>query len=109
MPNNGKEETKKLQSKGKKNIVLQIMKEETLELPKIENHQDESIITYVDKIYKESFSKFIYFCWIAKSIVHVIRNNAKIVGQCRFSRARAQHTIRYTPTACTTTIYEDLN
>jgi hypothetical protein len=46
----------------KKNIVLQIVKEETLKLPKIDNHQDESIIAYIDKIYKESFNKFIYFC-----------------------------------------------
>jgi len=34
---NKKEETKKLQSKGKENIVLQIVKRETLELPKIGN------------------------------------------------------------------------
>jgi hypothetical protein len=61
LPNNGKEETKELQSKGKENIMLQIMKEETLELPEIENHKDDSIITYIDKIYKESFIKFIYF------------------------------------------------
>jgi hypothetical protein len=38
LTNNRKEETKELQSKGKENIVLQIVKEETLELPKIENH-----------------------------------------------------------------------
>ncbi len=44
LPNNWKEETKELQSKVKENIVLHIMKEETLELPKIKNHQDESII-----------------------------------------------------------------
>jgi hypothetical protein len=38
LPSKGKEETKKLQSKRKENIVLQIVKKETLELPKIENH-----------------------------------------------------------------------
>jgi len=54
-----KEETTKLLSKGKK--VLQIVKEEMLKLPKIKNHQDEDIIAYIDKIYKESFNKFIYF------------------------------------------------
>jgi len=62
-----KEETIKLLGKGKE--VLQIVKEETLKLPKTKNHQDENIIAYIDKIYKESFNKFIYFRWIAKSIV----------------------------------------
>jgi hypothetical protein len=81
---NKKEETKKLQSKRKENIVLQIVKGETLELPKIGNRQDESIIAYTDKIYKESFSKFIYFHWIAKSVVLVVGKSAKIVGQHRF-------------------------
>ncbi len=109
MPDNEKEETKELQSKGKENIMLQIVKEETLKLPKIENHQDDSIITYIDKIYKESFSKFIYFRWIAKSGVPVVGKNAKAVGQCRFPRAQARCIIRYTPTTCTTTIGEDLD
>jgi hypothetical protein len=68
--------------------VLQIVKEETLELPKIENHQDESIIAYIDKIYKESFSKFIYFRWIVKLVVLVVGKNEKIMGQCKFSRTQ---------------------
>jgi hypothetical protein len=38
LPSNRKEETKELQSKGKENIVLQTMKEETIEIPKTENH-----------------------------------------------------------------------
>jgi hypothetical protein len=62
LPNNRKEETKELQSKWKENIILQIVKEETLQVPKTENRQDESIIAYIDNIYKGSFSKFIYFC-----------------------------------------------
>ncbi len=99
MPNNRKGKTKKLQSKGKDNIKLQIVKEETLKLPKIENHQDENIITYIDKIYKESFSKFIYFRWIAKSIVPVVGKNARIVGQCKFPGIRTQCTIQYIPTS----------
>jgi hypothetical protein len=73
-----KEETIKLFSKGKK--VLQIVKKKMLELPKIENHQDENIITYIDKTYKESFNKFVYFRWITKSIVLIIGNNAKLIG-----------------------------
>jgi hypothetical protein len=56
------EETKELQSKLKKYLILQIkVKEESVGLPKIENHQDESTITCIDKIYKESFNKFIDF------------------------------------------------
>jgi hypothetical protein len=100
LPNNWKEETKELQSK---------VKEETLELPKIENHQDESIIAYIDKIYKESFNKFIYFCWIVKSIILVVRKSAKIMSHDRFLQAQTQQTIRYTPIACTTTTHEDLD
>jgi hypothetical protein len=41
-----KEKTKELQSKVKENIMLQIVKKETVELPKIKNHQDENIITF---------------------------------------------------------------
>ncbi len=81
LPNNSKEETKELQSKGKENIVLQIVKEETLDLPKIENDHD--------KIYQKQFNKFIYFRWIAKSIVLVVGKSAKVMGQCKFPRAQA--------------------
>ncbi len=59
LPSKWNEETKKLQSKGKE--VLQIVKEETLKLPKIKNRQDESIIAYIDKIYKKSLNKFFFF------------------------------------------------
>jgi len=85
------------------------VKEETLEPPKIENHQYDNIIAYIDKIYKENFNKFIYFRWIAKSIILVVRKRAKIVGHGKFLRAQAQHTIRYIPIAYTTTIDEDLD
>jgi hypothetical protein len=68
--------------------MLKIVKEETLELPKIEYHQDDNIITYIDKIYKESFSKFIYFCWITKS-----------EGLHRSLKAQAQCITRYIPTS----------
>jgi hypothetical protein len=54
-----KEEKIELPSKGKK--VLKIVKEKILKLPKTKNHQDENIIAYIEKIYKESFNKFIYF------------------------------------------------
>jgi hypothetical protein len=87
-PSKGKEETKELQSKKKENIMLQIVKEETLGLPKIEHHQDESIIAYIDKIYKASFKKFIYFHWIMKLIIPIVRKSAKIVGQHKFFEAR---------------------
>ncbi len=56
------------------------MKEETLELLKAKNHQNENVIAYIDKIYKESFNKFIYFCWIAKSIVPIVGESAKTMG-----------------------------
>jgi len=37
------------------------MKEENIRLLKIKNHQDENTIACIDKIYKESFSKFMDF------------------------------------------------
>ncbi len=60
--------------------VLQIVKEERLKLPKTKNHQDENIIAYIDKIYKESFNKFIYFQWTAKLVVPVIGRSAKLIS-----------------------------
>ncbi len=73
MPNKRKEETKELQDKSKKSLVLEIkMKEENIGLPKINNHQDDSTIACINKVYKESFSKFIDFCWIAKFVVPTI-------------------------------------
>ncbi len=89
--------------------MLQIVKEETLELSKTNNDQDKSIIAYIDIIYKESFNKFIYFRWIAKSIVPVVGKSAKIVGQRKFPKARVQHPIKYIHIACITTIDEDLD
>jgi hypothetical protein len=79
--------------------MLKIVKEQTLQLPKIEYHQDDSIIIYIDKIYKESFSKFIYFCWITKLVVPIVGKNVETVGQHRFLKARAQCTTRYIPTS----------
>jgi hypothetical protein len=73
-----KEETIKLPNKGKE--VLQIVKEKKLELPKTKNHQDESIIAHIDKIYKESFNKFIRFQWIVKSVVPIVGSSAKPIG-----------------------------
>jgi len=72
--NKGKEETRELQSKLKKYPVFHIkVKEKNIGLPKIDNHQDESIIACIHKIYKESFSKFIDFCWIAKFVVPAVK------------------------------------
>jgi hypothetical protein len=68
-------------------MMLQIVKEETLKLSKTNNHQDKSIIAYINNIYKEIFNKFIYFHWIAKSIVLVIRKHAKTVGHYKFPKA----------------------
>jgi hypothetical protein len=83
LPSKWKEETKELQSKLKKYLVLYIkVKEESIGLPKIESHQDESIIACIDKIYKESFNKFINFCWIAKFVVPAI---GKIVTTSQIS------------------------
>jgi hypothetical protein len=85
------------------------VKEDTLELPKIDNHQDESIIAYIDKIYKESFNKFIYFRWIVKLVILIVRKSAKTVGHGKKFRVQAQHTIKYIPIAYITTTDENLD
>jgi hypothetical protein len=56
------------------------VKEKTIEVPKIENHQDGNIIAYIDKIYKEIFNKFIYFRWIAELMIIVVKKNVKPIG-----------------------------
>ncbi len=54
-------------------------------------------------------SKFIYFHWIAKSIVLVVGKSAKTMGQHIFLSAQAQYTIRYIPTTYTSTIDKNLD
>jgi len=72
----------------KKYQILQIkVKEESIGLPKIENHQDESTIACIDKIYKESFSKFIDFCWITKFIVPTVGKIVTTMWQHKFPKA----------------------
>jgi hypothetical protein len=84
----GKKETRELKNKLKKYLVLQIkVKEKNVGLPKIKNHQDESTIACIDKIYKENFSKFIDFCWIVKYVVHVVKKIVTTMRQCRFLKA----------------------
>jgi ABC-type sugar transport system ATPase subunit len=46
LPNNWKEKAKELQSKVEENIMLQIVKKETLKLHKINNHQNEKTIAH---------------------------------------------------------------
>ncbi len=85
------------------------MKEKSIGLPKIESHQDENIIACIDKIYKESFNKFINFCWIAKFVVFAIGKIVPTMWHRKFPKAKTQCTIRYTPTTYTTTTNEDLD
>ncbi len=63
------------------------MKEDSIGLPKIENHQDESLIACIDKIYKESFNKFIDFCWIVKFVVLTLGKIVTTVQQRKFYKA----------------------
>jgi hypothetical protein len=109
LPIKGKEETRELQNKLKKYPILHIkVKEESIGLPKIVNHHDENTIACIDKIYKESFNKFMDFHWIAKFVVLLVIKTITTMWQVRFLKAQTQCTIRYIPTTCTTTTYEDL-
>jgi heme exporter protein D len=73
LPNKGKEETGELQNKLKKYPILHVKaKEDSIGLPKIENHHNENTIACINKIHKESLSKFMDFCWIAKFFVLLI-------------------------------------
>jgi len=85
------------------------VKEKNIRLPKIKNHQDDSTITCIDNIYKESFNKFIIFHWIVKFIVPIVGKIVTIMRQCKFPKVQAQRTIIYIPITCTTTTYEDLD
>jgi len=107
--NKRKEEMKELQNKFKKYPILHMkVKEENIGLPKIENHQDENKIACIDKIYGESFSKFMDFCWIAKFVVPLIVKIVTTMQQHKFPKVETQYTIRYSPTTCKTTTDEDL-
>jgi hypothetical protein len=55
------------------------VKVDNIGLLKIDNHQDDNTIAFIDKIYKESFSKFIDFCWIAKFVILAIGKTITIV------------------------------
>ncbi len=110
LPSKGKEETKQLQSKLKKYLILYVkMKEENIGLLKIKHHQDDNIIACIDKIYNENFNKFIDFCWIAKFVVLAVGKILSTMQQCRYPKIQTQSTIRYTPTSCTTTTDKDLD
>jgi hypothetical protein len=106
LPRKGKEEIRKLPKNLKKYPILHIqVKEESVGLAKIENHQGENTIACIDKIYKESFNKFMDFCWIAKCVILLKVKTVTIMWQGKFPKAC---TIKYTPTTCTTMTYENL-
>jgi hypothetical protein len=88
LPNKGKEETRELQNKLKKYRILHIkVKEDNIWLPKIHNHQDENTIACIDRIYKESFRKFMEFHWIAKFVVPLVVKTLTTMQQHRFPKA----------------------
>ncbi len=108
--NKRKEETKEVQRKLKKYPILHIkVNERSIGLLKIENHQDENTIACIDKIYKESFNKFIDFRYIVKFVVHVVGKIVTIVQQRIFLKVQAQRTIKCIPTTCTSTTNENLD
>jgi hypothetical protein len=50
-------------------VVLHSMKvkEEIADL-KIDPTSNEAILSYIDKVYIENFSKYIYYCWVVISV-----------------------------------------
>jgi hypothetical protein len=74
---------------------------------KVENQYDECNILKIDKVYKEIFTNFICYHWVAKYVVTRVRNNAKEVGHCKFQHVLVSHILKFTPSMCTTT-YKNL-
>jgi hypothetical protein len=74
---------------------------------KVENQYDECKILKIDKVYKEIFTNFICYHWVAKYVVTHVRNNAKEVGHCKFQHVLVFHILRFAPTMCTRP-YENL-
>ncbi len=108
LPSKGKRKPENYKTNGKNTqSCIWKWKKESIGLPKIENHQDVNTIACIDKIYKESFNKFMDFRWIAKFVVPLIVKTITTTRQHKFPKAWTQCTIRYTTTTCTTTIYED--
>ncbi len=70
---------------------------------KIKEKSNECKIEQINNLYKEKYVKFLYYQWVAKHVVIQVGNDARKVGHCKFQRALASCSLRFTHTTCTTT------
>jgi hypothetical protein len=78
------------------------------EIANLEVHptSNEAILSYIDKIYNKKFSKYIYYCWVVKSVKSPLVLRRK--GNHKQWIVAKFHSQIFTPIAYTKTIDENL-
>ncbi len=65
------------------------------------------VIRVVNKLYNQKFKKYIYYCWIQKSIHRSYKITAPTKG--KYQLVPTNHTLQFVPTTCTNTSDVNLN
>ncbi len=88
-------------------VVLHSMKvkEEVADF-EIDPTSNEAIFSYIDKVYIEKFIKYIYYCWVVKSVNSPLVQRRK--GNHKQWVVEKLCSQRFIPTACTKTKDEKL-
>jgi hypothetical protein len=88
-------------------VLRPIIEKKSIDV-KLKNKYDKCKNLKIDKVYKEIFTNFLCYCWVAKYVVRHVKNNAKEVGHYKFQHVLICHILKFTLTTCTTT-YQNLN
>lgn len=75
---------------------------------KVEDQFIECKIQSINEVYKERFSKYLYYCWIAKHVISQVGKNIRKIQICIFQRAPINYNLIFTPIDCKTTTNENL-
>lgn len=74
---------------------------------KVEDQFIECKIQSINKVYKERFSKYLYYCWIAKHVISQVGKNTNKIQICIFQHAPINYNLIFTPIANKTTTNEN--
>ncbi len=58
----------------------------------------------VDKLHQENFNKYLYYHWIQQSTIPRVVRRSNSSSFHIFQHVARHHSVKYTPTICTTTI-----
>lgn len=65
-------------------------------------------IQSINKMYKERYSKYLYYCWIVQHVASQVRQNARKIQIYIFQCVPINYSLIFIPIACRTTPSEDL-